>query len=209
MLLVLNSIIMQPLDGHIRNLLGLRFVNTVEHIVDCYFRICRRCFTMNDVKVISGNNRQFDLLAINIIDGQQYHVESSVTHSWDWFTELHALTQELDRKFFGVPAPKDGANTDFAKGRNYRKQIDEMYCLLGLNPEKLNRVYCVWALPVFDRLNEQLFEYSLERKVPPIQVVSFRDTILPELEKSVGTANYEDEALRTLSLLRQRQIQLM
>jgi hypothetical protein len=30
-------------------------MNAVEHVVGCYFRLCRQCFNMNDVKVIGGN----------------------------------------------------------------------------------------------------------------------------------------------------------
>lgn len=181
-------------------------MNTVEHIVDCYFRLCRRCFTMNDVKVVGGNNRQLDLLAISLLDGSQYHVESAVTHSWDWFTNPQELTQELNRKFFGVPAPKEGMNTDFAKGKTYTAQINNMYQSLGLNPDLLQRVYVTWAIPGFANVQESVVEYSRTRNVRPIEVLSFRDAILPALEQQVGTSNYEDEVLRTLSLLRQRQL---
>ncbi len=181
-------------------------MNAVEHIVDCYFRLCRQCFTMNDVKVVGGNNRQLDLLAINLLNGAQYHVESAVTHSWEWFTNSHELTQELNRKFFGIPAPKEGKNTDFTKGKTYTAQIHSMYQSLGLNPDVLQRVYVTWAIPEFANVEEAVVEYSRERNVRPIEVLSFRDTILPALEQQVGTSNYEDEVLRTLSLLRQRQL---
>ncbi|MDP1799336.1 MAG: hypothetical protein Q8K78_17705 [Planctomycetaceae bacterium] len=184
-------------------------MNAVEHIVDCYFRLCRRCFTMNDVKVVDGNNRQLDLLAINLLDGSQYHVESAVTHSWEWFTNPQELTQELNRKFFGIPAPKEGKNTDFTKGKTYTLQINKMYQNLGLDPDRLQRVYVTWAIPGFANVNEAVVEYSRARNVRPIEVLSFRDTILPALEQEVGTSNYEDEVLRTLSLLRQRQLHLM
>ncbi len=183
-------------------------MNTVEHIVDCYFRICRKCFTMNDVKVDGGNNRQFDLLAVSLLTCEQFHVESSVSHSWDLCPDADTLLQEFDRKFFGVPPKRDGKNTDFTKGKNYRDQINAMYCTLGLNADKINRVYCTWIRPTGDGLNERIIEYSQLKKVRPIEVISFRDEILPRLQESVATANYEDEALRTLSLLRQREIQL-
>ncbi len=33
-----------------------------------------------DVKVKGGNNRQLDLLAYNLLEDAQYHIEASVTH---------------------------------------------------------------------------------------------------------------------------------
>ena len=36
-----------------------------------------------------------------------------------------------------------------------------------------------------------------------IEVISFRDKILPELMEKVSTANYDDEILRTFSLIKQ------
>jgi hypothetical protein len=36
------------------------------------------------VKVIDGINRQLDLLAINLITGDQYHIQTSVTHRTAW-----------------------------------------------------------------------------------------------------------------------------
>jgi len=183
-------------------------MNTVEHIVDCYFRMCRHCFTTNDVKVIGGNNRQLDLLAVNLTDGNQYHVESSVTHSWEWFSGATDLCAELDRKFFGIPLPNAGENSDFSKGKTYQAQIENTYKIFGLNPVDLKRVYCLWFTPVFAGLNGQLEEYSNKRGVRAIEILSFRDTVFPYLESAVGTANYEDEVLRTLSLQLQRRQQL-
>jgi hypothetical protein len=55
-------------------------MNTVELIVESYFRLCRSCFTYPDLKVPGGNNRQLDLLAYNVREEAQYHVEMSVTH---------------------------------------------------------------------------------------------------------------------------------
>ena len=40
-----------------------------------------------------------------------------------------------------------------------------------------------------------------------VEVISFRDRILPELMDAVSTANYDDEVLRTFSLIREWQKQ--
>lgn len=182
-------------------------MNTVEHIVECYFRICLKCFTMHDVKVASGNNRQFDLLAVSLLDGRQYHVESSVTHCENWCPSVDDLIEKFDRKFFGVPIAREGANTDHTRGRTYQKEIFEMYEAVGLTPEKIERIYCCWIVPNEPGLHDTLRNYCAERRIRPIRVIGFRDEVLPELEKTVATSNYEDEALRTLSLLQQKSVQ--
>lgn len=55
-------------------------MNTTEKIVESYFRLCHGYFTIADTKVINGNNRQIDLLAVNLKTNEQYQVEVSVTH---------------------------------------------------------------------------------------------------------------------------------
>ena len=100
-------------------------MNAVEHIVEAYFRICKRCFTMHDVKVPGGNNRQFDLLAVSMLTNEQYHVETSVMPG---FCPRAADLKELfDKKFRGVPAPSDNPRGDHAKGKTYSKPIEDAY----------------------------------------------------------------------------------
>lgn len=40
-----------------------------------------------------------------------------------------------------------------------------------------------------------------------MSIVSFRDTILPALRDAVGTTNYDDEVLRTLSFIKEQDSQ--
>jgi len=46
-------------------------MNTAEHRVESYFRLCRKCFTIVDLKVPRGNNRQLDILAHNVKEQQE------------------------------------------------------------------------------------------------------------------------------------------
>ena len=181
-------------------------MNAVEHIVEAYYRICRKCFTMHDVKIPGGNNRQFDLLAVNLDDGSQYHVESSVTHVPRWCPDTAELKKGFDRKFLGVPAKREGPNRDFAKGKTYRQPIFDAYRLFGLSPEKLQRVWVFWTLKDAENLASFLGTYEKENGIR-VQVQSLRDEIIPALQKAVETANYDDEVLRTLSLLKQMENQ--
>jgi hypothetical protein len=178
-------------------------MNAAEHIVEGYYRHCKKNFTITDVKVIRGVNRQFDLLAIDLKSGEQFHIESSVTHSFT--ISADDLCAELERKFLGVPPKREGANTDHSRGKRYLNEINETYRSVGFEPEKIQRVFVTWQVKGIGRLRECLEAFA--RKSFPVSVISFRDTILPELQKVIGTSNYDDEALRTLSLIRQMEIQ--
>ena len=41
----------------------------LERIVESYFRIERKCFTITDIKIPKGNNRQIDILAYSLKSG--------------------------------------------------------------------------------------------------------------------------------------------
>jgi len=160
---------------------------------------------MADIKVISGNNRQIDLLAYNPKTNEQYHVEVSVTHRENWCPTPVELTTEFDKKYFGVPEKREGKNTDYALGKTYKKQIDLTYESVGLDPQKIKRVWVCWTVREADKLEHQLEEYCKERDLPKgaIDILSFRDVVIPSLMTKVGTSNYEDDVLRTLSFLQQ------
>lgn len=181
-------------------------MNAVEHIVECYFRQCRDCFTITDVKIQAGNNRQCDLLAYNLKTQDQYHVESSVTHDLRWAPLGERWREIFDGKFRGVPPKREGAKTDYRKGKSYLECIIQAYRNVGFEPANVRRVFVTWAVLDIDFLNCLLDEYLVEHGIK-IEVMSLRDEILPELLEKVSTSNYEDEILRTFSLLRQRELQ--
>ncbi|MCW8880277.1 MAG: hypothetical protein OQK04_11535 [Kangiellaceae bacterium] len=182
-------------------------MNTTESIVESYFRLVRDCFTQPDVKVIKGNNRQLDLLAYNIQERKSYHVEVSVTHCRQWCPTPEELKGNFDRKFFGLPSKKKGDNTDYVKGKTYTESIKKTYKSLGLDYESINRVWVCWTVKDADRLELELREYCKKLRIPLVEVVSFRDEVIPSLMDKVSTSNYEDDSLRTLSLLRQYELQ--
>ncbi|MFA6499978.1 MAG: hypothetical protein WC256_12295 [Desulfurivibrionaceae bacterium] len=184
-------------------------MNTTESIVESYFRLVRGCFTQPDVKVIKGNNRQLDLLAYNIIDEKAYHVEVSVTHCQQWCPTPKALKENFDKKFFGVPAKREGENTDYSKGKTYYESIKETYASLGLSYDTIIRVWVCWTVNGESSLESEINEYCKEHGIlrEHLEIVSFRNEVIPALMDKVSTSNYEDDALRTLSLLRQYEIQ--
>lgn len=184
-------------------------MNTTESIVESYFRLVRGCFTQPDVKVIKGNNRQIDLLAYNIIEKKSFHVEVSVTHCQQWCPTPKDLKENFDKKFFGMPIKKESSNTDYAKGKTYIDGIKKTYQSLGLDHSKINRVWVCWDVRDSEYLEEELIAYCKLRSLTreSLEIVSFRDEVIPELMEKVSTSNYEDDSLRTLSLMRQYEIQ--
>jgi hypothetical protein len=183
-------------------------VNAAEHIVEAYFRLVRHCFTLSDVKVLRGNNRQLDLLAINLKTDEQFHVEVGVTHQVNWNSSIQELCESFESKFFGKPPARTGKMTDHAKGKQYFDQILNTYRVVGLDPAKIQRVWVCWIVTNPHEQEQVLAEYSRQRKLTiPIRILSFRDDILVKLQREVATSNYDDEVLRTLSLIKQQAMQ--
>jgi hypothetical protein len=162
---------------------------------------------MTDVKVIGGNNRQCDLLAFNLASQAQFHVESSVTHDPNWLPSNDALRGIFDKKFRGIAPKREGERTDHVKGKTYFDNILQTYRSVGFDPPKVQRVFVTWGLRQETTLQSFLTSYAEEHGIQ-IQVYLFRDQILRELMDKISTSNYEDEVLRTLSLLRQRDLQM-
>ena len=166
-------------------------MNAVEHIVDAYFRVCLNCFTMGDVKIPGGNSRQFDILAVNLTDRTQYHIESSVAHVPRWCPHAAELERGFDRKFLGAPAMRDGPNGDRARGKTYKASIWAAYRSVGFDPDKVRRIWVTWMVKDPENLPAFLASYKSSKELD-ISVLSLRDEIIPKLQGAIATANYDD-----------------
>ena len=166
----------------------------------------RRCFTIPDVKIPGGNNRQIDLLAIRLAPRTSYHVETAVTHQLEWQPTLNNLIDLVNYKFFGAPRQRDLANprTDAARGKTYFENIESTYSSLGISTEEVLRVVCCWVIPDVEA-EYQVWERSAAHKFlfEQFELLSFRDQVIPKLQEAIGRSNYDDEILRTFSLLAQ------
>jgi hypothetical protein len=187
-------------------------MNASEHIVDAYFRLVRGCFTLADKKVIKGNNRQLDVLAYHLKSREAFHIEVGVTHQQNWCLSIEELAPHFDKKFFGTSPERKGAvdgMTDFEKGKSYWSKITETYENVGFNPEEVIRVWVTWIVRGVDGrspINVEFYSNHLNRTFP-IQILSLRDYVLPQLQNEIGTANYDDELLRVLGFVKQRELQ--
>ncbi|HTV48163.1 MAG TPA: hypothetical protein VMG59_06935 [Phycisphaerae bacterium] len=177
-------------------------MDAAEHIVDCYYRFVKKCFTINDVKVLGGVNRQLDILAINPKTKDQYHIECSVTHDLNWAPKEEQLKDVFEYKFLGVPK-KAGR-----RRINYKKNILETYRAYGLSPSKIQRVFACW-IPHHSVVVEDFLEKFKQRHNIKITILNLRDDVIRKLFDSVGTAYYDDEILRLVGFLKQRESQLL
>ena len=90
-------------------------------------------------------------------------------------------------------------------------QIKNTYAKYGFEFDKIIRVWCLWYISESQRkFNEWKKTLSGLYHLPPNQfeLLSFRDEVFPALLKNIGTSNYSDEVMRTISLLREYQKQV-
>jgi hypothetical protein len=176
-------------------------MNATEHLVEIYFRH-KDCFTISDVKVINGNNRQFDLLAVNLIEKKSYHIEVSITHGQHWQYSLEGLKDVMQYKFFG------DIKSQSRSKKNQLESITKTYEKFGIDFKEVIRVWCCWCLPEnpieeIDNWKHDLASiHNLDSD--KFKLISLRDEILPQLFDGIKTANYADEILRTLSLVKEQ-----
>jgi hypothetical protein len=147
-----------------------------------------------------------DILAVSLLTGDQFHIECSVTHRERWCPTTEELIATFHKKFSGVPPQREGMNTDAARRKHYGGVIMSMYSSLGLDTSKIKRIWISWTVKDPDNLKARLHSYFVQTGYA-VEVISFRDVILPELMSAVSTSNYEDEVLRTFSLIKEWQRQ--
>jgi hypothetical protein len=188
-------------------------MNAAERVVECYFRYCRGCLTIPDVKIKGGNNRQIDLLAWNQKQKIAFHVESSVTLSGKYFNKSSSWKHPFtifQNKFFGQPkALQNHSHIPHINDKEYAK-VKSTYTTYGFDAAETRRVWVCWNLLDYKVSKSELENYFHLRSVEKhlFEVISFRDEIIPKLQKEIGSSNYEDDVLRTFSFFAERDDQI-
>jgi len=124
------------------------------------------------------------------------------------------LSPQFEKKFFGAPPERKGkesGTTDFEKGKSYFSQIEAAYTAVGFSPAEVKRVWVCWIVKGNEGINSSVIPFQskhLPGRTFDIEILSLRDFILPELTDAIGTANYDDEILRTLGFIKQRDSQI-
>jgi hypothetical protein len=156
------------------------------HIVERYLQLVKKCFTMTNVMLQGG--KEIDLLAIDPISGERFHVEVRVAIGGGFRLRM--------------------IDTQTKSGRKHRRGMDTLNEIKFSHPTvvkavkeifgsgEYRKVLVVWAVE-----NESVIEKA--KSLYGIEIWKVQD-ILNELLHEVGTKSYRDDVLRTIQLISAR-----
>lgn len=152
------------------------------HIVERYMQLVKKCFTMTNVMLEGG--KEIDLLAVNPISGEKYHVEVRVTIDKGFRIRLKDTQTKDGRKH------RRGLDTlNSIKFKPVAKAAEGIF-----GTDKYKRVLVVWEVE-----DESVIEQA-RRKPYEIKIWKL-PVLLSELVKEVKTRGYRDDVLRTIQLI--------
>jgi len=153
------------------------------HIVERYLQLVKKCFTMTNVMLEGG--KEIDLLAVNPISGEKFHIEVRVT------IEKAFKLRVID--------------TQTKNGRKHRRGLDTLNEIKFINQTVANAVKEIFGsgeykkvLVVWDVEDESVIEQA--KSLYDIEVWKMSD-LMDELIQEVKTKAYRDDVLRTLQLI--------
>jgi hypothetical protein len=153
------------------------------HIVDRYMQLVRKCFTMTNVMLEGG--KEIDLLAINPMSGEKFHIEVRVT------IEKAFKLRVID--------------TQTKNGRKHRRGLDTLNGIKFTPQTVVNAVEEIFGsseykkvLVVWDVEDEGVIEQA--KSIYDIEVWKVSD-IMCRLMREVKTKPYRDDVLRTIQLI--------
>lgn len=166
-----------------------------EKIVESYFRYCRDCATMTNIKCSAQH--EIDLLAVDLKTGTRYHVESSV-HVGVGFSKL--TNKPFDPKLLKnrVKAPDMRRTLGFFDQVKFSAQdVLSRLAEYGFQPGVYNKVIVTW---------------DCTQDVPDaavnlgIEILEFPE-LLKQLQKAIGDdpAYIMDDTIRMVQLLARAQ----
>jgi len=145
-----------------------------------------KCFTMTNVMLEGG--KEIDLLAVNPISGEKYHIEVRVTIDKGFRIRL-----------------KD---TQTKNGRKHRRGLDTLNKIKFIPPTVVNAVKGIFGtanyrkvMVVWEVEDESVIEQA--KGLYEIEIWKMSD-VLSELIMEVKTRGYRDDVLRTLQLISAR-----
>jgi len=152
------------------------------HIIDKYMQLVRKCFTMTNV-VLSGG-KEIDLLAVNPISGEKFHIEVRVA--------IKGFRLRL-------------VDTQTKKGRKHRRGLDTLNKIKFVHPIVVNAVKEIFGsgeykkvLVVWDVEDSNVIEQA--KNIYNIEVWKISN-VISELMGEVKSRAYRDDVLRTIQLI--------
>jgi hypothetical protein len=151
------------------------------HIVDRYMQLVKKCFTMTNVMLEGG--KEIDLLAVNPVSGEKFHIEVRVTIEKGFRIRMVDSQTKSGRKH------RRGLDT--LNAIKFKPVIDAVTEILGNSEYK--KVLVVWDVEEPNVIEQAKSLYDIEIwKIPDI---------MGELIQEVKTKPYRDDVLRTLQLI--------
>ena len=155
------------------------------HIVERYLQLVKKCFTMTNVMLEGG--KEIDLLAVNPISAEKYHIEVRV-----------AIGKGFRLRMI---------DTQTKNGRKHRRGMDTLNEIKFSHPTVAEAVTSIFGnseykkvLVVWDVEEESVIEQA--KSLYGIEVWKMSD-LMDELIQEVKTKAYRDDVLRTIQLISQ------
>lgn len=156
------------------------------HIVDRYMQLVKGCFTMTNVALEGG--KEIDLLAVNPISGERFHIEARVPTGKGFRLRM-----------------KD---TQTKSGRKHKRGVDTINEIKFAHPTVVNSIKKIFGssqyrkvLVVWDIENSDVIKGA--KDVYGIEVWRISD-IISEIIKTIGTKSYRNDVLRTIQLISEK-----
>ena len=154
------------------------------HIVERYMQLVKKCFTMTNIMLEGG--KEIDLLAVNPISGEKFHIEVRVTIEKAFRLRL--------------------VDTQTKNGRKHRRGLDTLNEIKFAPQTVVNAVKGIFGtseyrkvLVVWEVEDESVIERAKEQ---PYEIEVWKmSEIISSLISEVKTKAYRDDVLRTLQLI--------
>ena len=156
------------------------------HIVDRYMQLVKKCFTMTNVML--GGGKEIDLLAVNPISGEKFHIEVRVATGKGFRLRL--------------------IDTQTKKGRKHRRGLDTLNEIKFSHPTVVNAIREIFGggeyrkvLVVWNVEDGAVIEQA--KSLYNIDVWKMAD-LMNQLIQEVKTKPYRNDVLRTIQLISRR-----
>jgi len=155
------------------------------HITERYMQLVKKCFTMTNIMLEGG--KEIDLLAINPVSGEKYHIEVRVTIERGFRIRMVDTQTKSGRKH------RRGLDT--LSKIKFEPVVDAVAEIFGSS--EYTKVLVVWDVEEKSVIKQAEDRYQ-------IAIWKMSD-IISELIREVGTKSYRDDVLRTVQLISMRQ----
>jgi hypothetical protein len=153
------------------------------HIVERYMQLVKKCFTMTNVMLEGG--KEIDLLAVNPISAEKYHIEVRVAMGKGFRVRLIDTQTKNGRKH------RRGMDTLNEIKFSHRTVVKAVKEIFGSSVYK--KVLVVWDVEEKSVIEQAKSLYGIE--------VWKMSDIMGELIHEVKTKAYRDDILRTIQLI--------